>query len=418
MADSLAAEAEAVGKPTLQPWTFVLAFGLVSLFADMVYEGARSIIGPYLATLGASATMVGLVAGAGEFIGYGLRVGSAYLVTRTRHYWTWTITGYALTVLSVPLIGATGGLVTAMLLYGGERLGKAVRAPAKDTLLSHASAATGRGKAFGVHQFMDQLGAVAGPLLLAAVLAWRTDDYQVAFAALAVPGVIVLAILAWLRLRVPDPSIYEAPLRVAEAPHIRRQGKGSHPIARQPLPTRFWEYAAAIAILSCGVASFPLIAFHAQARQLLSDAMVPVLFAIAMFVDGVAGLIVGHVYDRHGPKVLLAVPLAACGAAVAFADTAWLVWLGVAVWGVVNGILDSTVKAAVTALVEPSSRALAFGWLSLMRGLGLLLAGGILGAAYDHSAALAVGLIIVANLLALIGLTRAVLAPRATSQTP
>lgn len=421
MADSLAAQAEAVGRPTLQPWTFVIAFGLVSLFADMVYEGARSIIGPYLATLGASATMVGLVAGAGEFIGYGLRVASAHLVTRTRHYWAWTITGYALTVLSVPLIGATGGLVTAMLLYGGERLGKAVRAPAKDTLLSHASAATGRGKAFGVHQFMDQLGAVAGPLLLAAMLAWRADDYQIAFAALAVPGVIVLAILAWLRLRVPDPSIYEAPLRVEDAPHIRRQGEGSpgsSSLARRPLPTRFWEYAVAIAILSCGVASFPLIAFHAQARQLLSDPMVPVLFAIAMFVDGVAGLVVGHVYDRRGPKVLLAVPLAACGAAVAFADSAWLVWLGVAVWGVVNGILDSTVKAAVTALVEPSSRALAFGWLSLMRGLGLLLAGGILGAAYDHSVALAVGLIIVANLAALIGLTRVVLAPRATSHMP
>lgn len=421
MADSLAAEAEAVGRPTrptLRPWTFVIAFGLVSLFADMVYEGARSIIGPYLATLGASATMVGLVAGAGEFIGYGLRVGSAYLVTRTRHYWTWTIAGYALTVLSVPLIGATGGLVTAILLYGGERLGKAARAPAKDTLLSHASAATGRGRAFGVHQFMDQLGAVAGPLLLAAVLAWRADDYRVAFAVLAVPGVIVLAILAWLRLRVPDPSIYEAPLHVAHAPQIGRQGEASLSVARRPLPTRFWEYAAAIAILSCGVASFPLIAFHAQARHLLSDPMVPVLFAIAMLVDGVAGLIVGHLYDRRGPKVLLAVPLAACGAAVAFADSAWLVWLGVAVWGVVNGILDSTVKAAVTALVEPSSRALAFGWLSLMRGLGLLLAGGILGAAYDHSVALAVGVIIVANLVAFVGLTRVVLVPRATSHTP
>src|SRR5262249_44079661 len=99
-------------KPLLQPrlaaWTFVLAFGLVSLFADMVYEGARSIIGPYLATLGASATGVGLIAGIGEFIGYGLRVGSAYLVTRTRHYWAWTITGYVVTVVSVPLIGVTG----------------------------------------------------------------------------------------------------------------------------------------------------------------------------------------------------------------------------------------------------------------------------------------------------------------------
>jgi len=138
-------------RPVLSPWRFVVCFGVVSLFADMVYEGARSIIGPYLATLGASALVVGLAAGAGEFIGYGLRVVSGYLVTRGRHYWTWTIAGYALTVLSVPLIGVTTALAPALLLYGTERLGKAVRSPAKDTLLSHASTRTGSGTAFGVH---------------------------------------------------------------------------------------------------------------------------------------------------------------------------------------------------------------------------------------------------------------------------
>jgi len=168
---------------------------LVSLFADMVYEGARSIIGPYLATLGASATVVGAVAGAGEFIGYGLRVVSGYLVQRGGHYWTWTITGYALTVLSVPLIGATNVIVPALLLYGAERLGKAVRSPAKDTLLSHASTQTGRGSAFGVHQAMDQFGAMAGPLVLAAVLSQRAGDYHLAFGVLIVPGVLVLALL-------------------------------------------------------------------------------------------------------------------------------------------------------------------------------------------------------------------------------
>src|SRR5512133_860019 len=153
----------------LTPWRFVVWLGLVSLCADIVYEGARSIIGPYLATLGASAVVVGAAAGAGEFVGYGLRVVSGYLVTHSQHYWAWTITGYALTVLSVPLIGTTSALIPALLLYGIERLGKAVRSPAKDTLLSYASTRTGSGTAFGVHQAMDQTGAVAGPLLLAAV---------------------------------------------------------------------------------------------------------------------------------------------------------------------------------------------------------------------------------------------------------
>ena len=380
----------------MRPWHFVVAFGIVSLLADMVYEGARSIIGPYLATLGASATLVGLVAGAGEFIGYGLRVVSGYAVRRTRHYWTWTITGYALTVLSVPLIGVTGALAPALLLYGSERLGKAVRSPAKDTLLSYASARTGRGSAFGVHQALDQTGAVLGPLLLAALLAWRQGDYRLAFGALAVPGVAVLVLLFWLRVRVPDPSAYEPDQTATVA-------EDGTPV-REPLPVRFWQYVGAVAVLSCGIASFPLIAFHAQTQGILTDAQVPLLFAVAMLVDGASGLVVGRVYDRRGPLVLLAVPVAAGLSVVTFSDQVWLVWLGVAIWGVVNGVLDSTVKAVVAELVPGASRSVAFGWLAFVRGLGLLVAGGLLGAAYDQSRALLVAVVLVANAVALVAL--------------
>jgi MFS family permease len=390
----------AVGRPQLRPWHFVLCFGLVSLFADMVYEGARSIIGPYLATLGASATVVGAVAGAAEFIGYGLRVVSGYLVQRRGHYWAWTITGYALTVLSVPLIGATHVIVPALLLYGTERLGKAVRSPAKDTLLSYASAQTGRGTAFGVHQAMDQFGAMAGPLLLAAVLSQHVGDYRMAFGVLIVPGVVVLMLLFWLRHRVPDPAAYEvdlsAPSGSGDASEARVAGS-----ARVMLPLLLWQYIGAIAVLSLGIASFPLLAFHAQTQGLLTLAQVPVLFALAMLVDGVSGLLMGRVYDRRGPKVLLAVPVAAGVAAIAFTDNATLVWVGVAVWGVVNGVLDSTAKAVVTELVGPSARSVAFGWLAFARGLGLLLSGVVLGLAYDQSITLVVGLILGINAVAL-----------------
>ena len=385
--------------PLLRPWHFVVAFGIVSLLADMVYEGARSIIGPYLGTLGAGATVVGLVAGAGEFIGYGLRVLSGLAVRRTQHYWAWTITGYALTVLSVPLIGTTGLIAPALLLYGTERLGKAVRSPAKDTLLSHASTSTGRGSAFGVHQALDQTGAMLGPLLLAAVLAWHEGDYRLAFGVLAVPGVLVLAMLFWLRTRVPNPAAYEHPETTATAtsePTRKPQAKET----RVQLPARFWQYTAAVAVLSCGVAPFPLMAFHAQTAGLLSDALVPVVFAVAMAVDGLSGLIVGRLYDRRGPLVLLAVPAAAAIAAISFANTVALVWAGAAIWGIVNGVLDSTVKAVVTELVPSHSRPVAFGWLALVRGLGLLAAGGILGAAYSISPAAAIIVILAANALA------------------
>lgn len=381
--------------PALRPWHFVLSLGVVSLLADMVYEGARSIIGPYLATLGASAAVVGIAAGAGEFIGYGLRVVSGYLVQRTRHYWAWTITGYALTILSVPLIGSTNVLAPALVLYGTERLGKAVRSPAKDTLLSHASVQTGRGKAFGVHQALDQVGAVVGPLLLAVVLAWRDGDYRLAFGVLVIPGLLALGVLAWVCRRVPDPSSYEQRPDEPESPTAR---------GRVRLPPALWRYVAAVAVLSCGIASFPLLAFHAQTSGLVSAAQIPVLFALAMFVDGLSGLVMGRVYDRRGAHVLLVVPVAACAAAIAFSGNATLVWIGVAVWGLVNGVLDSTVKAVVAELVPGDARASAFGWLAFVRGVGLLIAGAVLGVAYDQSVSLAVTLIVVANILALAGL--------------
>ncbi|VXC05381.1 Major Facilitator Superfamily protein [Microbacterium sp. 8M] len=401
----------------LRPWHFILAFGIVSLLADMVYEGARSIIGPYLATLGASATVVGIVAGAGEFIGYGLRVVTGYAVVRTRHYWTWTILGYALTVLSVPLIGVTGVLAPALLLYGTERLGKAVRSPAKDTLLSYASARTGRGSAFGVHQALDQTGAVLGPLLLAAVLGWRDGDYALAFGVLIVPGILVLGLLFWLRHRVPDPLVYEEPAALPAEPAAGITASAASAAAdaaddtasapartHRRLPGRFWLYAAAIAVLSAGVASFPLLAFHAQTRSLLTDAQIPILFAVAMLVDGASGLVMGRAYDRFGPRTLLLVPVAASASVIAFSESAALIWAGVAIWGIVNGILDSTVKAVVTELVPAASRAIAFGWLAFVRGVGLLVAGGVLGAAYDQGTGVVVAAVLIANVLALAGL--------------
>ena len=402
----------ASSRPALRPWHFVISFGLVSLFADMVYEGARSIIGPYLATLGASAAVVGLVAGIGEFIGYGLRVASGYLVRRRGRYWTWTITGYGLTVLSVPLIGATTAVAPALLLYGTERLGKAVRSPAKDTLLSHASTRTGRGSAFGVHQAMDQAGAVAGPLLLAAVLWQQSGNYRLAFGVLVVPGLIVMALLFWLRHRVPDPAAYEqgAPGRGGGSNGAGGDGAGSNGAgsngagtALAGLQPLLWQYIGSVALLSLGIASFPLLAFHAQTQGLLTTAQVPVLFAIAMLVDGLGGLLMGRFYDamdERGPWVLLLVPVAGGLSAIAFTGNATLVWAGVAIWGVVNGVLDSTVKAVVTQLVEPAGRSIAFGWLALARGLGLLLSGVVLGVAYDQGITLVLWLILGINAVA------------------
>jgi predicted MFS family arabinose efflux permease len=192
--------------------------------------------------------------------------------------------------------------------------------------------------------------------------------------------------------------------RPADGPGPTAVPPAAAPAPRQPLPARFWQYAGTIALLSCGVASFPLLAYHAQTTGLLTDAQVPVLFAVAMVIDGLAGLVVGRLYDRRGPFVLLGVPVAAALSVVAFSNDALWVWLGVAVWGLVHGILDSTVKAVVTELVPTGSRALAFGWLAFVRGMGLLVAGAVLGAAYDAGLGVLVPLVVGANTVAFVNL--------------
>ena len=121
---------------------------MVSLLADITYEGARSITGPYLAILGANAAVVGFVAGFGELVGYGLRLVSGYLADRTGKYWTITIVGYAINLLAVPLLALADQWWLAALLIIIERMGKGMRVPSRDAMLSHAGHRMGMGWAF------------------------------------------------------------------------------------------------------------------------------------------------------------------------------------------------------------------------------------------------------------------------------
>jgi MFS family permease len=205
--------------------------------------------------------------------------------------------------------------------------------------------------------------------------------------------------LVWLRSRVPDPRDYEMS---AEAETLPTPAPSD--VTPVGLPATFWQYVAVVAVLSAGVASFPLIAFHALHQHLAVDATIPLLFAVAMAVDGLSGFLVGRLYDAYGPRVLAAVPVAAAIAAIAFTDNVALLWLGVAIWGIVNGVLDSTVKAVVSEIVPSASRAQGFGWLALVRGIGLLVAGAALGLAYEHSPSTAIILIVGINVVALAGL--------------
>lgn len=354
---------------------FVLGFGVVSALSDVVYEGARSVIGPFLGALGASAADVGLLTGIGEAVALVFRLGTGRLADRTGRPWPQTIAGYALTLVCVPLLSVAGGLASAAALYNGERFGKAVRSPARDTMLAHASARLGRGYAFGLHEAIDQTGALAGPLLIALVIALG-GDYRLSFALLAIPGVAALTMLTRLRLAVPDPNEYDPDVDLPEAKRLRLEAR---------LPVRFWLYAAFSAATMLGFSTWAVLAFHLTERHVLPASLVPVLYAAAMGAAALAAVGSGRVYDRIGLRGLVVLPpLAAVVPFLSFATSTVAVVLGAVVWGTALGVHESTLRAAVTDLVPRQRRGAGYGTFTAIYGLAWLAGAAIIGALYEH----------------------------------
>lgn len=348
----------------------VFLLGLVSLFADMTYEGARSITGQYLAVLGASATAVGIVAGFGELIGYGLRLVSGYVSDRTGRYWTITILGYGLNLFVVPLLALAGRWEIAAILIVGERMGKAIRTPARDAMLSHATHMVGRGWGFGFHEAMDQIGAVAGPLIVAAVIHFR-GDYRAGFGILLVPALFALAVLLAAKLLYPRPRDLEV-----DKPKIETKG----------LQHAFWLYLAAVGLVAAGYADFPLIAYHFKKVSTVPDTLIPVFYAVAMGVDALAALIFGRLFDRTGISVLIFVSLlSSLFAPLVFLGGSFPALAGTALWGVGIGAQESIMRAAVAGMVPADRRGTAYGVFNTGYGL-LWFAGSVLmGVLYDIS---------------------------------
>ncbi len=383
-------------------WRTVAWFGVVSLAADMVYEGARSITGPYLASLGASALLVGLVTGAGEAAALGFRLFSGPLADRSGRYWSLTILGYAMTAVAVPLMALApfvggAGLALAAALVLVERTGKAVRSPSKSTLLAQAAGSVGRGRGFAVHKSLDQVGALAGPLLVAAVVALSGHPW-LGLAVLAVPGAVALALLVWIRTEVPDPRVF------ATAP------AAPPPVVPARLPRAFYEFAIACAGSTLGLMTFGVISFHLVDDRLLAAAAVPVVYAAAMGVEAVSALGTGFAYDRLGGRVLLVLPpLVAAVPLLTLAPTLGIVLAGVLLWGASTGVLDSTVKALVADLVPHDRLATAYGVFAAFQGVAALVGGGLAGWLYAGSRADLVAVIAVTQVLSavlLVGVLR------------
>jgi Major Facilitator Superfamily len=393
--------------PSWSPWRTVVGFGVVSLAADMVYEGARSVTGPLLASLGASAVLVGLVSGAGEAMALLLRVVSGSWADRSGRYWTLTFAGYGLTAICVPALAITpflagAGLALACVLILGERVGKAVRSPAKTALLAHAAAVVGLGRGFGVHKALDQVGAVAGPLLVAAVTAAAGAIWP-AMAVLVVPGVVALLVLVRIRRSMGDPveTRDETAETAASVDPKLQESKLSRWHGR--LPRRFWLFAAAAAAISGGLVTFAVIAYHLAQDQVVPIAAVPLIYAAAMAAEALAALGSGWLFDRTRGRVLVGLPfLVATVPVLAFAGSPVIAITGVLVWGAAGGVLDSTVKALVADLVPAARLATAYGVFAAIQGAAAIGGGVMAGALYERSLPILIAAVAASQVVALV----------------
>ena len=396
------------GKKKLsQAMLFIILFGIVSLFSDMTHEGASSIRGAYLSLLGASAATIGFISGLGELIGYSMRYVFGKLTDKSKQYWPMTIVGYVLDIIAVPALALVGehGWIAACVLLVIQRMGKAIKKPAKDTIMSFAASQEGVGKSFGIQEVLDQIGAFIGPVLLYLVMLFKTEGttfeiYSTCFAVLAIPGAITLIFLIVTRCKFPNPE------------HFEPEPKEYIPFK---MKKEFILYIAGISLFAFGFIDYSIIIMHvsrtyshlasglSETSALVSTGSLPLLYAGAMLVDAVAALFFGMMYDKNGVKALVwSTVISAPFAVFVFAfDSVPMLLIGVALWGVGMGAQESILKAAVTSMVPKASRATGYGVFECSFGAFWFLGSWLMGVLYDVSIPAMIAVSVIAQLAAI-----------------
>ena len=362
--------AATVGIDKQRAVRFVITVGVISLFADMTHEGGRSIFGPYLSQLGASATIVGVAAGLGELIGYTLRFVSGRLADKTGRYWAIATIGYILNLLPVPLLALAGHWPLAVAFIFMERAGRALRTPPRDAMLSFAGSHIGSGWAFAVNEALDQAGATIGPLLVAALMFYH-NDYQLSFAFLIVPALLCWATVGLARYLFPHPRELEI-----SSPKLDTHG----------FERPFWFYLAGTACVAAGFADYPLIAYHFEKASLVQRDLIPVFYAVAMLTDALAALVFGRMFDRKGSSVIiLAILISIPFAPLVFLGDFTSALFGAILWGIGMGAQESIFKAAVASMAPAERRGTAFGIFNMSFGIFWFVGSAIMGVLYDVS---------------------------------
>ncbi|MCE5316236.1 MAG: MFS transporter [Parachlamydia sp.] len=348
----------------------IILLGTVSFFADITYEGARSITGQYLALLGATATAIGIVSGFGELFGYGLRLISGLLTDKTQRYWTFAFIGYGINIVAMPLLALVSTWPMAAFLIILERSAKAIRNPARDAMISYGAKQVGSGWGFGLHAALDQSGAMLGPLLIALIYAWK-ESYRLGFACLAMPALLAMGVLYLARRMYPYPRKLE----------IEQEAIGTKGFDR-----RFWLYMAAMACIAAGYVDFALIAYHLQKTHQMPEAWIPLLYSGAMGAMALSGLGLGRLYDIYGGRVLLFstclslffVPLVFLG------GPPWIL-AGMLLWGLGMGAQAGIMRAVIAELIGVDLRGTAYGIFNVIFGIAWFLGSALMGWLYDQS---------------------------------
>jgi len=350
---------------------FVFIIGIVSLFGDMTYEGARSINGAFLGSLGASGAVVGFVAGFGELIGYGLRSITGFFADKSHKYWVFAFVGYFINLFAVPTLALAGSWQIAAMLMIAERTGRAIRKPSMDAMLSYTGKTLGNGWVFGLNEALDQTGATVGPLIVSLVL-FLHGNYQHAYATLLISAFLCLMVLIAARLLYPNPHELEK--------------KPAHFIKTKGFSKAYWIYVIAGMCIAAGFVDFSLVSLHFQQTKVISPDVIPLFYSLAMAVGAITALVFGKLYDKKGlPIVLLAFFLSALFAPFVFLGTFWFVLIGMVLWGLGMGAQDSILKAMLTPVIATEKRSTAFGVFDTCFGIAWFLGSITMGFLYDKS---------------------------------
>ncbi len=364
-------------RPSHGVIAFVLIIGLTSLLADISTEGARSVAGQYLVLLGASATSIAVIAGVAEFAGYGLRALFGRVTDSSGRYWALTFIGFGINVVAVPLLALAGSWWFAASLIVLEKVGRAIRGPARDAMISHTTSKMGRGWAFGVQEALSSVGGMLGPIVVILVLT-GSGSYQAAFGLLLLPVSLGLVLLFGARRMNPSPRDIE--------------GKCAKRDIETRLSRAFWLYALAGALIAAGYADFPLVAFHLDSLFPAEPSAIPMLYALVQAADAISALIFGWLYDRLGmSSLILATIMAAAFPIVGFSGSNGYVPLAMVLYGIGFGAQESVMRAIVADLAPHCRRATAFGYYNAMFGAFWLAGSVAMGALYGISTAYMVG---------------------------